>query len=398
MLQKIIENNFLSTFNEGCYNSPAADALVGRFAPPYTINDLLGFKFIIYFEKSLKKYVNNDKIVGILKRGFFYQKMTKKISNEISLKNSKINNEFLLKRLAFACILVVMVLGFLSCELGGNFEGKVYGATTSSSNSSKDEREVELSLKSLSVDGFELYPEFNENTTTYYVAIPATQKSLDVSYEANVESAKVTVTGNTSLTKTENLIKVSLSKSGYTSRTYKIYATKQVTDGPKLSSLSINGVELSPEFSKDVFYYTADVKYSNELAPLEITAIPESESTKVEILGNTLNELKDGDNNIISIVLTGTKNVTVYQINVTFQKSSMIVVTNSDSGNVSKVSFDFKGKAKKLWGKIVDFYNENQIPVLAGIGVIIIVILLIIINKNHNNKVKQNRKKMKDRV
>ena len=324
--------------------------------------------------------------------------MTKKISNEISLKNSKINNEFLLKRLAFACILVVMVLGFLSCELGGNFEGKVYGATTSSSNSSKDEREVELSLKSLSVDGFELYPEFNENTTTYYVAIPATQKSLDVSYEANVESAKVTVTGNTSLTKTENLIKVSLSKSGYTSRTYKIYATKQVTDGPKLSSLSINGVELSPEFSKDVFYYTADVKYSNELAPLEITAIPESESTKVEILGNTLNELKDGDNNIISIVLTGTKNVTVYQINVTFQKSSMIVVTNSDSGNVSKVSFDFKGKAKELCGKIVGFYNENQIPILAGAGIIIIVILLIIINKNHNKKIKQNRKKMKDRV
>ena len=255
LLQKIIENNFLSTFNEGCYNSPAADALVGRFAPPYTINDLLGFKFIIYFEKSLKKYVNNDKIVGILKRGFFYQKMTKKISNEISLKNSKINNEFLLKRLAFACILVVMVLGFLSCELGGNFEGKVYGATTSSSNSSKDEREVELSLKSLSVDGFELYPEFNENTTTYYVSIPSTQKSLDLSYEANVEGAKVTVTGNTSLTKNENLIKISLSKSGYTSRTYKIYATKQVTDGPKLSSLSINGVELSPEFSKDVFYY-----------------------------------------------------------------------------------------------------------------------------------------------
>lgn len=335
--------------------------------------------------------------------------MSNRCSNEIEIMKRKINSK---RRVSlskkFVIIFTILLienmclgLGFLSENFGAN----VYGATSkssskssssSSTNSTKDEKNVDLTLKSLNIDDLKLYPEFDSNITTYYVSCPSNKKSLDVNYEVNVEGTKVAVTGNKNLAKTESIIKVSLSKNGSIPKTYNIYVTKQSTDGPKLSSLEINGVELSPSFSEDNYYYNANVKYINEISPLEITATPENEGTKVEILGNTSSELKDGDNNIISIVLTGSKNVTIYQINVTFQKSNVIDIANNSNGNDSLSNFN--EKLSDFWKKFIDFYNANQIPFLAGVAAIIIAILIIIINKSNNKKAKQNRKKMKDRV
>lgn len=264
-----------------------------------------------------------------------------------------------------------------------------------SKNKVDEERKVQLELNSLKVEDYELYPEFNANIVNYYISIPTSKKSLDIQCEANIENTKINVTGNKSLNKNENVIQILLSKSGYLSRNYKIYATKQSDNGPKLTSLSIDGVDLMPQFESNKYYYSVDIKYSNKIEPLKIVAVPESDSIKMEILGNNADTLTEGDNNIITIILNDSKNSTIYQINATFQKNSIIAVNN---GNDNKIQINIKDNTTKLLSKLKNFYNENKIPFIVACLVIIILLIIIIATNSHKKKIKENRKKMKNRV
>lgn len=86
-----------------------------------------------------------------------------------------------------------------------------------------NEELVNANLKSLSINGFELYPTFKPNIYNYNVNINEIMMSLDIKAEAENEKAKIEIEGNSNLQEGNNVIKINVTaEDGETVRTYKI--------------------------------------------------------------------------------------------------------------------------------------------------------------------------------
>ena len=127
------------------------------------------------------------------------------------------------KRMSIIIIMSIILLTLLSIT------NRVNGAE-------KTSQRKELALSSLEVENYEFYPEFNTNITKYYIVIPTDITELNVKAKAEDEDTKIKITGNTSIKSTESSIKITLSKSGATSKTYTLQVTKQKDNDLKLNS------------------------------------------------------------------------------------------------------------------------------------------------------------------
>ena len=87
------------------------------------------------------------------------------------------------------------------------FIGTSLSYATSSTSPEAEDRKNNY-LKSLSVEGYEISPEFNKNTTTYYLVVPTSITSINILAEAESENATTKITGNTSLRNKENTVKI----------------------------------------------------------------------------------------------------------------------------------------------------------------------------------------------
>lgn len=85
---------------------------------------------------------------------------------------------------------------------------------------------------------------------------------------------------------------------------------EETTNDAKLKSLSIVGVELTPEFNPDITSYSANI--GEEITEVEVVAEVNNEKTKYEIAGNT--ELQDGENTVTITVTAEDGTVTTYEI------------------------------------------------------------------------------------
>ena len=295
----------------------------------------------------------------------------------------------------FAINVLLITLLSLCFFINSSYAETIQTAKTKSKVITKEEAENSkkiLELKSLDIENYEFYPEFNSNTTTYYLEIPKTQKSLDINCETNVENANIKITGNKKLTHDENLIQISLSEDGYETRIYNIYALKRENDGPKLSSLSIENGEITPQFNPDRYYYNVKVNYSGDITPIVINALSDDNDTTIEIIGNNAENLVEGDNNIITILLKNSKKTTIYQINATIQKNTIINLNDSNNKNN-----DIMNEISVIINKISEICQENKLPLIIASGVVAFIIIIIVLIKIHKKKVKENRQKIKDR-
>lgn len=295
----------------------------------------------------------------------------------------------------FAINVLLITLLSLCFFINNSYAETIQTAKTKSKVITKEEAENSkkiLELKSLNIENYEFYPEFNSNTTTYYLEIPKTQKSLDINCETNVENANIKITGNKKLTHDENLIQISLSEDGYETRIYNIYALKRENDGPKLSSLSIENGEITPQFNPDRYYYNVKVNYSGDITPIVINALSDDNDTTIEIIGNNAENLVEGDNNIITILLKNSKKTTIYQINATIQKNTIINLNDSNNKNN-----DIMNEISVIINKISEICQENKLPLIIASGVVAFIIIIIVLIKIHKKKVKENRQKIKDR-
>lgn len=295
----------------------------------------------------------------------------------------------------FAINVLLITLLSLCFFINSSYAETIQTAKTKSKVITKEEAENSkkiLELKSLNIENYEFYPEFNSNTTTYYLEIPKTQKSLDINCETNVENANIKITGNKKLTHDENLIQISLSEDGYETRIYNIYALKRENDGPKLSSLSIENGEITPQFNPDRYYYNVKVNYSGDITPIVINALSDDNDTTIEIIGNNAENLVEGDNNIITILLKNSKKTTIYQINATIQKNTIINLNDSNNKNN-----DIMNEISVIINKISEICQENKLPLIIASGVVAFIIIIIVLIKIHKKKVKENRQKIKDR-
>jgi len=82
-------------------------------------------------------------------------------------------------------------------------------------------------LKSLSINGAELTPEFDKTTDTYFVEVENSVEKVTVKYEAEDDGAKVKVYGDTDLEIGENKVLISVTADNRSVRTYKIFVTRK---------------------------------------------------------------------------------------------------------------------------------------------------------------------------
>ncbi len=252
-------------------------------------------------------------------------------------------------------------------------------------NDKQNDRNNNL-LESLAVEGYELYPEFNKNIQNYYIIVEDSVTSVDVVAETENPNAKVKITGNTNLNKNENSINIRVTSESNKSKTYTIIATKQKPNELYLTSLSIDGTEISNEFDSLKFYYTLDYKTDKDFTDINVKAVANTDECEIEILGNK--DLQSGDN-LVTIILRDSKNITIYQvlINVTVEK---IIITETKNNNIDSFFLEVKEF----------FSNKNKVIALLSVIAFILLILILytIIKIIKNNRANKNRERLRKRI
>lgn len=231
---------------------------------------------------------------------------------------------------------------------------------------------------------------FSKTKTSYSVTVPSTVDSLKVVAKAADSKATVKVSGNSGFeVGSNNTIKVVVTaEDGKTTKTYTIRVTKLAEDEEKpgnvieydkglyLTSLSIEGLELSPEFTKDTYSYTATLSDSS-VNEVKVNAISNKEKAKIDITGNT--NLLEGENTInLVLTLDGSAEQTVYQIVLTKEATDLVATTYGNNTPSSRT--DIIGMLKGYVGIAI------LVLVLMIVAVIVLIILLIKENKRLNEK------------
>lgn len=227
---------------------------------------------------------------------------------------------------------------------------------------------------------------FKKTNLTYSVTVPYEVDELKVLYKTAHSGAKVKVSGNSGFEVGSNnkiTIKVT-AEDGKTTKTYTIKVTKlaeveekpgniidEEIEGLYLTDLSIKGIDISPEFSKETYAYTA--KLSNtDTTEVEVNAVANKENATIEISGNT--DLVVGENTINIVVKQADSTVqAVYQITLT-KEAALVTTTGEDTNFMSSLIDNVK--------------NYVIIAVLVVVLIIAAIVILIILLRKENKKLK----------
>ena len=178
----------------------------------------------------------------------------------------------------------------------------------------QEEKSSNANLKSLSIEGQKLTPDFSKDVTSYTLNVDKDIEKLDIKAEAEDTKATVQIAGNESIKEGENVVTVSVSAEDGTVKIYEIKVEKGKENKTLgLSTLKIENTNIEQNFKTDLYNYEIDIK--EDISKLEIEAIANDENATVEILGNE--GLLEGEN-IITIIVSskdGLEKVT-YQIKV----------------------------------------------------------------------------------
>ena len=223
---------------------------------------------------------------------------------------------------------------------------------------------------------------FTPSKTEYSTTVPNNVTSVEVYAVKGQSGQTITGTGTKELQEGANTFKVVVTaEDGKTQKTYTLTVNRETAEetpeeeNPEeggteltevfgLSSLEIEDVELTPEFSPDIYEYTA--KYTGDNTQLNITTTPTEEGTNVEITGNE--NLVDGEN-IITILVTdssGDKTVT-YQINIQKEKAEEALLDTNQE----------------------ELENQNKtrnLILIVGIIVLILIVAIVLIIRHMRNK------------
>ena len=108
---------------------------------------------------------------------------------------------------------------------GGSWVGdtNISGATkTITVGAPKVAKSKNSSLKSISVDGYNLEPSFDKNTLEYSLTVPFETEELDIKYETDDAKAKANINGNKQLKIGENKATILVTAEDGTKKTYTI--------------------------------------------------------------------------------------------------------------------------------------------------------------------------------
>lgn len=256
-----------------------------------------------------------------------------------------------------------------------------------SNNNSNTTKSSNANLKTLGVTPKQYdFSGFNKSKTKYSVTVPANVDSLKVIAKTEDSKASLKITGNSGFdVGSDNNIKIVVTaEDKKTTKTYEINVTKLAAEEEKpgnvieededlyLTSLEIEGIELTPEFSKDVYSYSANLNDEN-LTSVKVKAKANIEKANIETTGNT--NLVEGENTINVVVINGDKKVT-YQIILT--KALTITTAIGENQNSSS--------SNNLIGSIK---NYAIIAIVIVILIIVAIIVLICLIHKENKKINE---------
>lgn len=196
----------------------------------------------------------------------------------------------------------------------------------------------DATLKSLGVSGYDMSPNFSNDTLNYNVTVPNEANSVTINTETNNPKAKVEITGNTDLKVGENKVTVKVIAEDGTTKTFTVNVKKEDKPAVKLDSdatlksLNVSGQSLNPAFNKDISVYNLEV--GSSVSKIDVNAIPTSDKATVSVTGNT--NLKNGMNTVIVTVTAedGSKNVYILNVN---KKSASTPSKKSDDSYLSSL-------------------------------------------------------------
>lgn len=177
------------------------------------------------------------------------------------------------------------------------------------------QKSSEARLKDLKVDVEGLTPEFDKNTTEYYLVVDLSVNKLNITASTVDNKAKWAVYGNKNLKEGENTVTINVTAEDGTKKEYYIHVTKVDNielANAELEKMEIEGFNLYPTFKSNIYSYNLNI--NQDISDLNITAVPLNEKATVEIEGNE--NLHEGEN-IIKINVTAANGETIrtYKIN-----------------------------------------------------------------------------------
>lgn len=193
------------------------------------------------------------------------------------------------------------------------YNGQTAYVSSSYLTTEKPKESNEKNLESLTIEGdYELTPKFDKEVTEYNLTVGEDVEELKINAKAVDDSAKVEITGNDKLLVGENTIEIKVTAEDGTVRIYKINVTKGTPEKLAISQLTVEGYDLSPAFSSDIYEYTLDIP-DLSVTSLNIDAKSNIDNAIIETTGNE--GLKQGEN-IITILVKSQdgKEVLIYQI------------------------------------------------------------------------------------
>lgn len=315
-----------------------------------------------------------------------------------------------------------------------DYDGNVFSAVKSvtitvgnktTSSSTKKDLSSDNTLSSLSIDGVNLEPAFNKNTTSYNVNLEAGVTKINVKATPNDKSAKVTGIGEIEVSEGNNNIEVVVTAENGSTKTYTITANvkeydpinvkvennkytvvrniKNVTapNGYEETKIKIKGEEV-PAFKNKTtgytlvllkddkgnqnFYIYKDKKYIlykeytfNKiiLYPMELKKVPKGyKKTKITFNDDKIIAYKKNKKSNYALIYgmnveTGKKHIYMYD-----KEEDTLQIYNNELNDVS----DEKIEQYKM-----------LIAGLSGLSVLLFLILIIVIMKNHKHNKEQKR-------
>lgn len=238
----------------------------------------------------------------------------------------------------------------------------------------------DATLKSLSIEGYEISPEFKSDVLEYTVNVDKTTTKIEYDYELTNKGATFfgpSESKNKDL-KNGSILEFKVVAEDKTSKVYKLTIVKEDIS-VNLKSLKINGYALNEVFEATKLEYTASIPY--EIETITVQANAEDKGAEVKITGVT--NLKVGENTVNITVKDELGNSKIYKIIVTREKevsveekpTSIITSSNVVDKNENTTS-DNKVESKPSDGTGDDFLKYAIVSIacfilfaIGGIGV-----------------------------
>lgn len=220
-----------------------------------------------------------------------------------------------------------------------------------------DDKSNNTNLKTLTIEGVTLTPEFSPQTTVYNVEVGKDITKLNIKAEPEDEKSTISIQGNDELKDGENVVSISVSAEDGTIKIYEIKVTKNTEKTLGLATLKIADTDIEKTFKTDKYNYEIEIR---ELSKLDITAIANDETATVEILGNE--DLQIGEN-VINIIVTSSDGTEKVNYQITVNKVEVVQKNNTNTLN-----------------------KEILIYIIIGATLLITLIIVIVYTVKHRNQ------------